>query len=54
MFVFKGEESYAYFEEHDQECTILDQTGQAECAALTAHGCRLGADLPCARNKDAV
>ena len=33
MFVFKGEQLFAYFGGHDQKCTILDHARQAECAA---------------------
>ena len=33
MFVFKGEQLFVYFGDMAANCTIFDQTEQAECAA---------------------
>jgi hypothetical protein len=42
MFVFKGVNVYIYHGGHDQECTILDQAGQAELRKCSRAGALLG------------
>jgi len=35
MFVFKGEEFYAYFGGHGRKCTILDHAERAEWGGVS-------------------